>query len=219
MIGIAVLYGIPPQNARVGRVVYDGAMIGKISGAVSFKGDRFVIIDTGGVGYKVFITLECLRTLPREDEGSLSLWIHTVVREDALDLYGFANRSELDLFERLISISGVGPKSALSIIGMAPVETLRKAIASGDTTYLTKVSGIGRKTAEKIVLELKETLGYRPGAEGDLTTKQELDAIEALEALGYSAREARDTLAQVHPEIKDTNARLKEALKMLGGRS
>lgn len=193
-------------------------MIGKISGTVAFKGDRFAIIDTGSVGYKIFITLECLRTLPRENEGLLSLWIHTVVREDALDLYGFTNRGELDLFERLIGISGVGPKSALSIIGMAPVETLRRAIASGDTTYLTKVSGIGRKTAEKIVLELKETLGYRPGAEGDIATAHEIDTIEALEALGYSAREAREVLGKIAPEIRDTNARLKEALKLLGGR-
>lgn len=193
-------------------------MIGKISGITAFKGDRFAIIETGGVGYKVFITLECLRTLPHEDGEVISLWTHTVVREDALDLYGFTSRSELDLFERLIGISGVGPKSALSIIGMAPVETLRKAIASGDTTYLTKVSGIGRKTAEKIVLELKETLGYRPGAEGDAATAHEIDTLEALEALGYSAREVRDVLAKISPDIRDTNTRLKEALKLLGGR-
>ncbi|MHB8652223.1 MAG: Holliday junction branch migration protein RuvA [Minisyncoccota bacterium] len=190
-------------------------MIGKLTGTILFKSERFVILDVGNVGYKVFITLECLRTLPREGEGGASLWIHTVVREDALDLYGFLDRAELDLFEKLITISGVGPRSALSIIGMAPVEMLRRAIGSGDTTYLTKVSGIGRKTAEKIVLELKESLGFRD-EKGSTGTQGEIDAIEALEALGYTARAARDALAHIPPTVTDAPSRVKEALKFLG---
>ncbi|OHA79773.1 MAG: Holliday junction DNA helicase RuvA [Candidatus Yonathbacteria bacterium RIFCSPHIGHO2_01_FULL_51_10] len=190
-------------------------MIGKLTGVVAFKGDRFIILEAGPVGYKVHVTLERLRTIPREGEGSVSLWIHTVVREDALDLYGFGDRSELDLFEKLIGISGVGPKSALSILSMAPVETLRRAISSGDTTYLTKVSGIGRKIAEKIVIELKETLGFRE-ENGIAGLAGEIDAIEALEALGYSQREARDALSGVPKDIVDASARIKEALKLLG---
>lgn len=192
-------------------------MIGKLTGTIAFKGDRFIILEAGPVGYKVHVTLERLRTLPREGEGGVSLWIHTVVREDALDLYGFGERSELDLFEKLIGISGVGPKSALSILSMAPVETLRRAISSGDTTYLTKVSGIGRKIAEKIVIELKETLGFRE-ENGVAGLAGEIDAIEALEALGYSQREARDALSGVPKEIMDASARIKEALKRLGKR-
>lgn len=191
-------------------------MIGKLTGTIAFRGDRFIVLEAGPVGYKVFITLECLRTLPREGEAQASLWIHTVVREDALDLYGFEERAELDLFEKLIGISGVGPRSALSVLSVAPVEMLRKAIGSGDTTYLTKVSGIGRKTAEKIVLELKESLGYREGDEHNKELAEEIDALEALEALGYSQRDARDALKKVSPDFGDISARIKEALKLLG---
>ena len=143
------------------------------------------------------------------------MWTHLAVRENALDLYGFIERSELEFFEMLITISGIGPKSALGILSVAPVDTLRRAISSGDTSYLTKVSGIGRKNAEKIVVELRDKLGAIDANAGG-TLREEVDALSALEALGYSAREAREALKAVGNNAISTQEKLKAALKSLG---
>ena len=115
----------------------------------------------------------------------------------------------------LITISGIGPKSALGILSVAPVDTLRRAISSGDTSYLTKVSGIGRKNAEKIVVELRDKLGAIDANAGG-TLREEVDALSALEALGYSAREAREALKAVGNNAISTQEKLKAALKSLG---
>jgi holliday junction DNA helicase RuvA len=131
-----------------------------------------------------------------------------------LDLYGFLEMEELGFFEMLIGVSGIGPRSALAILGIASIETLRKAISTGDTAYLTKISGIGRKTAEKIVIELRDKMG----ADISTTSLQgELDALEALKSLGYSQNEARDALKKV-PAEANINIKIKEALKILGGK-
>src|SRR3989344_777756 len=107
------------------------------------------------------------------------LWIHTHVREDLFDLYGFLDRQELEFFEMLINISGIGPKGALLILGVASIETLKKAISTGDTNYLTKISGIGKKTAEKIVIELRDKVGEEKSG-GAL--QGEIAALEALKS-------------------------------------
>lgn len=191
-------------------------MISQVRGKITLKSDKFVIIDVGGLGYKVGVSADTLARLQNKNEASL--WTHLHVREDALDLYGFEDLAELEFFEMLINISGIGPKSALGIIGVAPIETLKKAIASGDNSYLTKVSGVGRKTAEKIVLELRDklsALGHK-AEYGELSG--ELDATLALQSLGYSQNEARDALKKVAPTTTDTSAKVKEALKILGGK-
>ena len=126
-------------------------MISSLRGTILLKGEKFVIVEAGGIGFKVFGTAEMLRKIP-ESGGVVNLWTHEHIREDARELYGFLHFSELELFELLISISGIGPKGGLGVLAIAPVDTLKKAIAAGDTSYLTRVSGIGRKTAEKIVL-------------------------------------------------------------------
>ena len=136
------------------------------------------------------------------------------MREDVLDLYGFLDYSELEFFEMLLNVSGIGPRSALAILGIATIETLRKAISTGDTSYLTKISGIGRKTAGKIVIELRDRVGEEIK---DGSLQIELDALEALKSLGYSQNEARKALKKVTTE-KDTNTKIREALKILGGR-
>jgi Holliday junction DNA helicase RuvA len=141
------------------------------------------------------------------------LFIHTHVREDVLDLYGFLDHSELEFFEMLISVSGVGPKSALAILGITSVDTLRKAIGTGDTSYLTKISGIGKKTAEKIVIELRDKVGKETGTDKSGSLSEELDALEALKSLGYSQHEAREALKKATGG--NTNAKIKEALKIL----
>lgn len=186
-------------------------MIGSLKGKIKLKTDKFLILETNGVGYKIYASPETLIEAGKEKE-EVSLWTHTHVREDTLELYGFSDRKELEFFEMLINIPGIGPRSALGILGIAGPETLQKAISSGDTAYLTKVSGIGRKTAEKIVLELKEKMG---ASTEDESLKGEMDALEALKSLGYSQKEAREALKKVSSELT-MNAKIKEALKVLG---
>ena len=144
----------------------------------------------------------------------MSVWIHTVVREDALDLYGFPDENDLALFELLLTVSGIGPRSALGVLDIASAETLRAAIATGNATYLTSGAGVGKKTAEKIVLELKDKLSA--GEAATAMPKGDLEALEAMRSLGYSADEARKALRLVDAEVEGSSERLREALRILG---
>ncbi len=190
-------------------------MIGKIEGQVIHIGDRFVIVNVLGVGYKLFVPKEVLDQVKKD--SNLSLWVYTAVRENSIDLYGFMENEELSFFEMLLGVSGIGPRSALSILDIAPVGVLRKAIAVGDMGYLTKVSGIGRKTAEKIIVELRDKLrGFEDDEFSSETIKEEKDVIEALKSLGYSQNESREAVKAIPHEIKEINERLKEALRILG---
>lgn len=190
-----------------------GAMIGYIEGSVKAIRPAHLILLAGGVGYKVAVLKEILA---RTQEGApLSLWVHTAVREDALDLYGFIHEDELRFFELLLTVSGIGPKSALAILDIASVETLQSAIASGNAGYLTNVSGIGKKTAQKIVLELKDKVSADATSSAG-ALKGDEEALEAMRSLGYSAAEARDALRKVPPHLESGSARLREALKLLG---
>ncbi len=185
-------------------------MIGSIEGKIILKTDKFLIIETGGVGYKINVSPDTLSKLKRTSEDTM-LWIHTHVREDMLDLYGFLDRQELEFFEMLINVSGIGPKGALGILGIASIETLKRAIGTGDTAYLTKISGIGKKTAEKIIIELRDKMEV---SKTGSSLQGELDALEALKSLGYSQNEAREALKKVTP-LADTNTKIREALKIL----
>jgi Holliday junction DNA helicase RuvA len=185
-------------------------MIASLRGKILLKADKFLILEVSGVGYKIFVSPDTM--LRTKNDNEVALFTHTHVREDALDLFGFLTREEQEFFEMLIGVSGIGPKGALGILGIATLETLRKAIVTGDTGYLTKVSGIGKKTAEKIIIELRDKVGEEK--EGSL--QGELDALEALKSLGYSQMEAREALKKV--KAADTNGKVKEALKILGGR-
>jgi len=188
-------------------------MLGFIEGTVKAVRQSHLIILTGGVGYKVAVLKE---TLNRTKEGSpASFWLYTAVREDALDLFGFTDDQELRFFELLLGVSGIGPKSALAVLDIASVETLRSAIATGNAGYLTNVSGIGKKTAEKIVLELKDKLKGEFAA-SSAAFKGDEEALEAMRSLGYSAAEARDALRKVPQELVTGSERLREALKLLG---
>lgn len=191
-------------------------MISYIEGKILLRGERFVVIDGGGVGYRIFVGPETFKKLPGGGEKA-KIWTYLYVRENALELYGFLDFAELEFFETLIQIPGIGPKSALGILGVAPLDTLKRAIASEDTSYLTKVSGIGRKVADKIVVELKEKLGkggIYTGPDPDL--REEEDALLALQSLGYSQRQAREALREVPQKIQGTQDRVKAALKILG---
>jgi Holliday junction DNA helicase RuvA len=187
-------------------------MISRIEGTVWDIKDKFIIVGIGGIGFKVFTTAETKEIYHKGKE--ISLQTHLVVKEDALDLYGFTTDEELSFFEMLISISGIGPRTALNVLSISTVSALKRAISTNDISHLTKVSGIGKKVAEKIVLELKDKIDS--GDENDISLKDEIDAIEALKALGYSQRESREALKEVEKTITKTGDRIKEALKILG---
>ena len=190
-------------------------MIAFLEGIIELKTEKFVVINIGGIGYQVFLSMDTLQKIP-EKGANVNVWIHHHVREDSEELYGFRFYAELELFEMLIGISGIGPKGALGIMAIAPADTLKKAIAAGDTSYLTRVSGIGKKTAEKVVLELKDKMAGRGVTIEAPELKDEADAIDALVALGYSQREARDALSNIPAETMSIEKRVSMALKQLG---
>jgi holliday junction DNA helicase RuvA len=188
-------------------------MIASLTGNPIGYYDKYCILDVHGVGYKVYTTEHTLSTL-QTLSGPATLRIHTIVREDTLDLFGFLDDTSHKLFEKLITVSGVGPKSALGVLGVAPAEKLVEAISSGDISYLTKVSGIGKKTAEKILLELKDKLlSFGEVSLGGVS--EESEVLLALESLGYTSAEAREALQYVDKSTGGTNNKVREALKAL----
>jgi Holliday junction DNA helicase RuvA len=193
-------------------------MISKLRGKIWHIDDKCIILDVSGVGYKISLTDTDLAELMNDTKNpsEVTLWTHLSVKEDALDLYGFINKKELDFFGLLISISGIGPKKALGILSVAPVETLKKALRTRDTSYLTQVSGIGKKNAEKIVLELKDKFSTIEGGDDSASLREDSDAMEAIKSLGYSPSEAREALQKVDPSVIKIGDRVKEALKLLG---
>ncbi|HUZ92536.1 MAG TPA: Holliday junction branch migration protein RuvA [Candidatus Paceibacterota bacterium] len=192
-------------------------MIHSVSGKLAQKGANFAVVETGGLGLKVFAGARSLERL-RAIGGEVKLFCHLHVREDALDLFGFSDEEELNFFELLISVSGVGPKSALSIMDVAELKNLSAAIKEGRPDLLTRASGVGRKTAERIILDLKtkvssEKSGFVVGA-----MQADADLVETLTGLGYRREEARAALAKVDEKILNLEERLKAALKILGGK-
>jgi Holliday junction DNA helicase RuvA len=191
-------------------------MISQLKGTISFRDPDYLIIDVNGVGYKVAVTEDTLEKTAPLGDSEILLWTHLTVREDAHDLYGFLEKEELDFFELLITVSGVGPKTALAILNLTPIETLAGAIASGDASLLSKSSGIGGKRAEKIIIELKDKLLTTGKQKDNITLRDENDAIEALKSLGYSEKESRDALKKINKDAVGTGERVKQALKLLG---
>jgi Holliday junction DNA helicase RuvA len=170
------------------------------------------VLEVGGVGYLVHATPAAVRKGDSADEIAVETYLH--VREDALQLYGFADGAERELFVHLLTVSGVGPKVALAVVSGSPTAELRKAIALGDHARFQAIPGIGKKTAERIVLELKEKLGALPepalAAVGDAPSH--LVARDALVELGYSVLDAERALAEVDPELP-AEERVRRALR------
>ena len=184
-------------------------MIGKLTGTVERAAPGEALIDVAGVGYLVRIPL----SLELSPGGRASLSIYTAVRDDAIDLYGFAGDKELLFFKQLMSVSGIGPKTALGIMSVSDVESLKRSIGAGDAAALTKVFGIGKKSAERIVVELREKVGGGMLAAGE--GGEDGEVIEALLSLGYSASESRAALKKAG-EAKGVKERLGRALRHLG---
>lgn len=187
-------------------------MISALSGTVRHKDLNHLVVDVSGVGYKVWVTTET--ALDVSPSSPVFLWTHLAVRETSLDLFGFLEKESLEIFELLITISGIGPKTALGILNVATPKMLRQAVANSDTSYLTRVSGIGKKNADKIVLELKDKLKLT-SEDHSLDTRSEGDALEALVSLGYNERDAREALKKVPKDIVGASERVKSALKNL----
>lgn len=188
-------------------------MISTIAGVITYKKDAFIVVEVGGIGFKVVVAKNIALQLP--PVGSpLKLFTYLHVREDALELYGFLRHEELQLFQSLISISGIGPKSAMGIMGIAVVEQLVVAINTGKLDLLTRVSGVGKKTAERVILELKGKLTL-PSEDPALLAQMESDTelVETLMSLGYTSAQAKNTISKIDPTIVDFKGRLKEALR------
>ncbi len=188
-------------------------MIGYLQGQIIDLQHRSALIKTSDLGYIVYLTEHALSSLNIGDEVKLKT--HLIVREDVLDLYGFIENEELIFFKLLVNISGIGPKSALSILSIAPPETLRQAILSENISYLTKVSGIGRKSAEKIILELRDKIGTLPHDQSKIS-KNDNDAVDALIALGYNISDIRNIFKQITGEDTTVDEKIKIAIKKLG---
>lgn len=191
-------------------------MIASIEGRVRAVSRDVLVVDIGGVGLRVACPQPTL-TAARAGEP-IFLYTHLVVREDELSLIGFAAVEELELFEKLIGVSGIGPRLGLAILSAMAPDALRLAISQEQSDLLARIPGIGKKTAQKIVLELKDKVGAVEVAEG-LAALTEADAavIDALTALGYSIVEAQRAVQALPRDVTDVEERLRRALVSFGG--
>ncbi len=197
-------------------------MIARLTGKLAEKGEAEAVVDVGGVGYLVHLSGLTLAALPPPGEVT-ALRVYTHVREDALDLYGFATEEEEAVFRALIEVKGVGPRAAQNILSGIEARELAQAVAQGDVARLTKVQGVGKKTAERLVVELKEKLVALARAAGPARARPGADALEqlrtALVNLGYKAPQADGALDALREgaEGKRLDELLREALKLLRG--
>ncbi|MFA6551338.1 MAG: Holliday junction branch migration protein RuvA [Patescibacteria group bacterium] len=193
-------------------------MLAFLRGKILNKSQNFIILEVNNIGYQIFVNAAAYADLNVGQETEFYLYHH--VREDMDDLYGFKNFAELEFFKLLLSVSGVGPKSALGVLGMASVEDIKESIGAGDPSVLTKVSGVGKKTAERIVLELRGKIDHLapPDSNGLVSASANSDEIDALMSLGYSLQQARDALKNVDMDIKESGERIRMALRGLSRR-
>ncbi|MDA8094362.1 MAG: Holliday junction branch migration protein RuvA [Betaproteobacteria bacterium] len=189
-------------------------MIGRIAGKILEKRPPLVLVDVGGVGYEIDVPMSTFYTLPEIGAGTL-LHTHLIVREDAHLLFGFATPSEREAFRQLIRVSGVGAKTALAVLSGMSVAELAQAVAGGDLAPLTRVPGIGKKTAERLLLELR---GKFAPATGELpasgSAPEHGDIVNALLALGYNDREAARAVKTLDPDVAVPEG-IRQALRLL----
>ena len=201
-------------------------MIALIEGSVYEKTVNEVLLMTGGVAFRLLCSLNTLSSVPPAGQ-ECALYTHLIVREETIELYGFLTREERALFLDLIGVSGVGPKSALGVLSSLPLQDLRLAILTGDVGLLSRAQGVGKKTAQRISLELKDKLskdalstdsasGAFMAADMDSTAKDMLsEAILALKTLGYSPVEAVDAIKNVKEQAETTDELIKQALRYM----
>jgi len=191
-------------------------MIAYIKGEITHKTDKYIILDNQNIGYQIFST-EIILNSVKEGE-KIELFTHQYVKEDALDLYGFKTIDELEFFKHLLGISGVGPRSALAVLSIAKLEDIKQAIFKGDPTLLKKVSGIGQKTAERIVIELKNKIAALTSATGEIAKGVGDELIDALEALGYNQNDIRHAVSKLPSNIENIQDKIKATLKIINNK-
>ncbi|MBQ4074475.1 MAG: Holliday junction branch migration protein RuvA [Clostridia bacterium] len=195
-----------------------------LKGVIADKGQNEIVIDVGGVGYQLSCSMTTLQEIPPVGETK-KVYTYLSVREDAMELFGFATKEEKSMFQRLLSVSGIGPKVALSILGSMPLRDLTLAIVTGDITALSRAPGVGKKTAQRLALELKEKVDQSdldavPQGSGSFTPIQEdaaTEALAALQALGYTAAEAAKAISHVRGQSDSANELVRLALRNMAG--
>ena len=201
-------------------------MYAYIKGTLMEITEEAVVVETGGIGYNIKVSTNTADLLPGIG-SEVKIYTYTLVREDSFSLYGFLTRDDLDIFKKLITVSGIGPKGGLAILSVMSADALRFAVAAGDAKAIAKAPGVGKKTAERVVLELRDKIsiedtlrnfdtsdGEAGGVAGTTDNRMKREAIEALTALGYSASEATAAVKKVEISEEDTSETiLKQALK------
>jgi holliday junction DNA helicase RuvA len=177
------------------------AMIDRLTGKVITKSENSLTVMVGGVGLKVYVPRS---VLTQSHDDWVDLYTHLVVREDAITLYGFGSETERQVFEALIKVNGVGPRMGLAVLSTLTVEHLRDAVGRENADMLTRVPGVGKKTAQKIVLELKDKIGWKLGMDAaPIVSDVDADVVDALLALGYSVVEAQSAVQAIPPKSPD----------------
>lgn len=191
-------------------------MIGTLKGIIEYREDPFLIIDVHGVGYKVLVPTSILSKINANGEA-IKLYIHTHVREDLLELYGFTDPLDLKIFTLLISVSGVGCRTALGIFSVGTRNDIVQAINTGDVTFFTSVPRLGKKNGQKIIIELKNKLGST--GDIDLTDEgnmQQSELLNALQSFGFSVKEAQEAVRTLNGKGESLEEKVRLALKYLG---
>ncbi len=199
-------------------------MISYIKGILADKGSDHAVVDCGGVGFKIYTSYNSLMDTKCTKGSEVTFYTHMYIKEGIMDLYGFISKEELELFELLISVSGVGAKGALAVLSTMNPSKLSLTIASGDANSIKKAPGIGTKTAQRIILELKDKIkndsltgDFKDAFSTDVpvSTSERDEAVNALVALGYTGFEAKKAVSKVATDITDVESIIKSALKSL----
>lgn len=183
-------------------------MISYLRGKIEYQATNWIILDVSGVGYKVFSSNTQHVTCNIGENGEF--WIHHHIREDRQDLYGFKSIEELEMFELLLSVNGVGPKMAMVILSRTSLEKLKEAVSKGDISLLTAISRLGKKLASKIIIELKNKLAPKSDM---ILTEESQELVEALESLGYKKSEVQEFISKIPNDLKTIQDKIKWVLK------
>lgn len=191
-------------------------MIATLQGTVTARGENFIVVETGGIGFKVHVPIPLLARWGKPGR-QVQLFTYLHLRENEVSLYGFEMEEELSFFDLLLGVSGIGPKLALGILSTASVDSLRQAVARGDAEYLAQMPGLGRKTAQRIILDVKGKLEVEDLIPVPPLSPLDVEIIAALTTLGYSLSEAREAVASLPEEEMPLEERLMLAVRYFGG--
>lgn len=191
-------------------------MIAMLQGVLEFREEDAVIIDVNGVGYYVYVPAPVMNDLGREGT-SVSLYTHLHVRENELSLYGFSTIDQRALFQKLLTVSGIGPKVAMALLSVLAPDQLRMAIAEENVSLLTRAPGVGKRTAERMILDLKDKIEVVEMVPAGEPTMADAEVIAALESLGYSQAEAREALQHLPDGDLSLEEKITEALRYFAG--